>query len=88
MCGGCLRLSVLSIVEGQKVESPGKFSFTRGYSLNSNKLRVASYSFFDTRSKRHDAIKNCVRHRLYYLPDDSDLYLYYSRQALRVFNKE
>lgn len=28
MCGGCLRLSVLSIVEGQKVESPGKFSFT------------------------------------------------------------
>lgn len=47
MCGGYLRLSVLSIVEGQKVESPGKFSFTRGYSLNSNKLRVASYSFFD-----------------------------------------
>ena len=47
MCGGCLRLSVLSIVEGQKVESPGKFSFTRDYSLNSNKLRVASYSFFD-----------------------------------------
>lgn len=31
MCGGCLRLSVLSIVEGQKVESPGKFAFTRGY---------------------------------------------------------
>ncbi|CAH3337594.1 hypothetical protein AI3045V2_0326 [Enterobacter cloacae] len=28
MCGGCLRLSVLSIVEGQKVESPGKFAFT------------------------------------------------------------
>lgn len=25
MFGGCLRLSVLSIVEGQKVESPGKF---------------------------------------------------------------
>ncbi len=25
MCGGCLRLSVLSIVEGQKVESPGNF---------------------------------------------------------------
>lgn len=45
MCGGCLRLSVLSIVEGQKVESPGKFSFTRGYPLNTNKLRVASYSF-------------------------------------------
>ena len=47
MCGGCLRLSVLSIVEGQKVESPGKFAFTRGYPSTPNKLRVASYSIFD-----------------------------------------
>jgi len=47
MCGGCLRLSVLSIVEGQKVESPGKFAFTRGYPSTPNRLRVASYSFFD-----------------------------------------
>lgn len=47
MFGGYLRLSVLSIVEGQKVESPGKFSFTRGYPSTTNRLRVASYSFFD-----------------------------------------
>ncbi|KLW90144.1 hypothetical protein SP99_00326 [Enterobacter sp. BIDMC92] len=48
MYDGCLRLSVLSISEGRKVESPGKFSFTRGYSPSTtNKLRVASYSFFD-----------------------------------------
>ncbi len=88
MCGGCLRLSVLSIVEGQKVESPGKFAFTRGYSLNSQQVESSLLFFFIQGVKRHDAIKNCVRHRLYYLPDDSDLYLYYSQQALRVFNKE
>ncbi len=29
MCGGCLRLSVLSIVEGQKVESPEIFIYLR-----------------------------------------------------------
>lgn len=45
MCGGCLRLSVLSMVEGQKVESPGKFAFTRGYPSTTHKLRVASYSY-------------------------------------------
>ena len=46
MCGGCLRLSVLSIVEGQKVESPGKFSFTRGYSLNSEQVESSLLFFF------------------------------------------
>jgi hypothetical protein len=48
MCGGCLRLSVLSIVEGQKVESPGEsFIHPRLPDSTPNKLRVASYSFFD-----------------------------------------
>ncbi len=46
MCGGCLRLSVLSIVEGQKVESPGKFSFTRGYSPNSEQVESSLLFFF------------------------------------------
>ncbi len=46
MCGGCLRLSVLSIVEGQKVESPGKFAFTRGSSLNSQRVESSVFFFF------------------------------------------
>lgn len=46
MYGGCLRVSVLSIVEGQKVESPGKFSFTRGYSLNSQQVESSLLFFF------------------------------------------
>jgi hypothetical protein len=46
MCGGCLRLSVLSIVEGQKVGSPGKFSFTRGYSLNNQHVESSLLFFF------------------------------------------
>ncbi len=45
MCGGCLRLSVLSIVEGQKVESPGKFSFTRGYPSTTQQVE-SSLLFF------------------------------------------
>lgn len=47
MYDGCLRLSVLSIVEGQKVESPGKFTFTRGYSLNYQQVESSLLFFFD-----------------------------------------
>lgn len=41
---GCLRLSVLSKREGQKEESPGNISINPRLSLNSDKLRLASYS--------------------------------------------
>ena len=46
MCDGCLRLSVLSIVEGQKVGSPGKLSFTRGYYLNYQQVESSLLFFF------------------------------------------
>ena len=46
MCDGCLRLSVLSISEGRKVESPGKYSFTRGYSLNYQQVESSLLFFF------------------------------------------
>ena len=53
-------------------------------------LTIVIFTFFNSQSlPRVIKVKiTIVRHRLYYLPDDSDLYLYYSRQALRVFNKE
>lgn len=60
MCGGCLRLSVLSIVEGQKVESPGKFAFTRGYSLNSQQVESSLLFFFTQGVKGMTPLKTAL----------------------------
>jgi hypothetical protein len=60
MCGGCLRLSVLSIVEGQKVGSPGKFSFTRGYSLNSQQVESSLLFFFTQGVKGMTPLKTAL----------------------------
>ena len=60
MCGGCLRLSVLSIVEGQKVESPGKFAFTRGYSLNYQQVESSLLFFFSQGVKGMTPLKTAL----------------------------
>lgn len=60
MCGGCLRLSVLSIVEGQKVESPGKFAFTRGYSLNSQQVESSLLFFLSQGVKGMTPLKSVL----------------------------
>lgn len=60
MCDGCLRLSVLSIVEGQKVGSPGKFAFTRGYSLNYQQVESSLLFFFTQGVKGMTPLKTAL----------------------------